>query len=900
MKKFKVMLSVFMVIIIILVSIIPVFAVNKVSTHQAIINEDLSNVMKNSESDEKIKVYLWYKDIDQNEVDALTTEATGLTPEKCAVIEEFPSVELISSLKDGDASAKTQMNEYIKRSKPSRDEERNRTKKYSKKHLEISNEKYNQKSRNIKDSLSISDNDVEFSSQFAPLIIAEMTKEEIEKASVNINIEEIGLSYDYKNIIPENCTETYIENPTYTDKGDLAKKSIHLNDSFYNAFGLTGAGVDVGLVEVDLPGPYVESGADLGFQFSDITVIQTPNSIITPGIDVNSPAHGHPNNTIRVMAHEQYGIASDINIYASNFYMDNLEALLKGTDDIIDVLEVNYIYRIKNRNYISPKDPLSQTVPNSEFAYHYLEKYYDHIVAEHNIITVVASGNTYEEVNDYFDVYSGEWKAGARVGSPGLAYNVITVGGYYTGEEETTDDDILRDYLWRNSYLNSEEGKNYYGCEKPDVVMPINFYYGGTSESSPALTAQIALMLELKPSLSLHPELMKAIVLASCHRKANHTAQTGAQEIMTQGITERQGAGIPDAWAMASIICQGSYGYGSFTGFSEVINFVQPTYGATGLNISVTWIRDNKDLIPDTAYGDAGDIQAGVAKDVNLLVYQNDAVVNTSTLENSSAEMCYFNELSSDYKYKIELKQNNTPTKIRYAYAWSTNNMYAPISTSVDSIKYIKNLSSGKYLTFDKESSTPECMLTEITSQSDYSEANYWILKQNNDSYNIATACGTSELYFGIGTNLNGTMLDSQISSVAQNINLQYNEDGTVSFLNSIEDRILTLSSGELVWKAYDKTSDTPSLRQKWYLETVNYLCGDANMDGVLEVGEQFEFNGEIMNLPGADQSFIQNYINNPTILSNLQFFLSDVDKDGVISIMDATMVGSLIVNKYI
>lgn len=897
MKNFKIMLSVYMVIIIVLVSVVPTFATDTDSNDQAIISEDLAFVMENSKPDEKIKVYLWYKDIDQDEVDVLTTKATGLTPEKCAVIEEFPSSELLYSLRDGDAKAESKMDAYLRRTEPARKIERERTQTYSRKHMEISNEKYQQKSRNIIQSLSVSENNVEFSSQFAPLIIAEMTKDEIETATKNSNIEEINLYYEE---ITEDPLETPAEDSTEPTEHPMAKLSMGF-ENVYTVYGLTGDGVNVGLVENNIPGVVLldkNTGATeaLEIDLEDVTIVESVNSPITPDKYEATTDHSHSYNSLRVMAGNKSGIAKNINMYATNCQLVNIEEMLKHeTVDgrTIDVINYNLSTLIYDRYHPAGKDPTSIGNVTADFAYHYLEKYMDYLVAHHNIAIVVAGGNQGSEKDDHFDDnedtsteetdYIG-WRPGARITSPGMAYNVITVGGF---DNETTIDK-LGDFSWKNSY------EGVYGCAKPDVVASAHYCGYGTSISSPILTAEIALMFELKPSLSLHPELVKAIVLASCHRKASQTDTQGGQETMSQGLTERQGAGIPDAWTMAGIVCQGTYGYGYFTAPEQYINFVQPKYGATGLNISVAWLRENTDTDPENVYNDASDITAGRETNVNLYVYQNDSLVKSSALSHSSTEMCYLDNLTTDYKYKIKLTQTYPPTKIRYGYAWSTNNMYAPISTNQDSINYIRSATSGTYIAYNTNSQTPSAKIYTVSSQSTFNDAYYWILEKTDNAYNISTGYGNTKLYLGQSSTQNDTSYESQLGTVAQNINILYNGDGTVSFLNSTNDKILTSQSDRTVaWNDFDNTTSTPVLKQKWYLDKVNYLCGDANMDGDLGTDDT---NTSV----GQDQLFIQNYIMNPTTLSNIQFYLTDVNKDGVIDIMDATMAGYLAINKYV
>lgn len=883
MRNSKIMLSVFMVFVIILISVVPAFATDTKRTSPVVIKEDLATVMENSDANDKIKVYIWYKDIDQNEVDVLTTKATGLTPESCAVITEFPSAELLTSLEKGEVSAQKQMDNYMERTKADRKKERENTDNYAKKHMEIATAKYNKKSENVRESISLSDNDTVFSSELAPLIIAEMTKEEIEDAVDNPNIEEINLYYECEVLEPSD----YVEEPSFYNVS-YSKQSLGVN-TVNNIYGLTGAGVNVGLVEKNIPGIWEHDSVDFGIDYDEITVIENPNYPITPSKTTQADEHWHSNNSYRVMAHRDYGIAANINKYATIFrqfgtytHLEELIKLEQNSNNVIDVIEANIAFKIPE--YIVDEST-GDTINNPSYLYTDYDKYFDHIVSEHNITVVVAGGNKKESF-------------GEKVCAPGMASNVITVSAYDNNNDDIDTNDLRCAHSWRNSTGNQR------GCEKPDVVVPHNFYHGGTSESSPALTAIIALMLELKPSLSLHPEAVKAIVLASCHRKVLPSSSVEPTETMEQGITERQGAGVPNAWTMASIISQGSYGVGALNGGGTTINFEQPPYSAENMNVSVTWIKENTHSINEETNepecDDSSDITEAPYYNIDLGVLHSDELV-TSTLFYSSTEMCYLPLDDTDFKYQIQLTNSSSSTgSIRYGYAWSTNNMYSPISTNQDGIYYIKNAASERYITYNTASTTPQAVHRSVNAQFPFSDANRWIIQQNNNAYNISSGYGSTKLYLGQSSTLSGTSYTSQLNAVAQDINILYNDDGTVSFLNSTSDRILTYSGSNLIWTTYNSSTSLSQKKNKWFIEKVNYLCGDANMDGSLETGgTAVNEDGESYALPGLDLMFIQDYLVGIESMNNLQLFLSDMDKDGEVSIMDAVFVNQFADKKY-
>lgn len=221
----------------------------------------------------------------------------------------------------------------------------------------------------------------------------------------------------------------------------------------YSKLCLTGNGVNVVLVELNIPGPVITDTGELeelGIDLNDITVVETDNSPISPDINTPDKKHSHSYNTFRVMAGSQTGIAKNINMYATNNKLENIEKLLSYD---IDIINANYARLIYDRIYSDTKDVNSSYSTNPKFSYELHEKYFDHVVSQHNITVVVAGGNWGDHENDWFDTSlndNGEvkgWTIGARVTSPGMAYNVITVGGYNnnnTGDIEA--DDFLVNY----------------------------------------------------------------------------------------------------------------------------------------------------------------------------------------------------------------------------------------------------------------------------------------------------------------------------------------------------------------------------------------------------------------------------------------------------------------------
>lgn len=808
-------------------------------------------------SDAKIPVYIWYKDIDFDKVDTRTAKETGLTPADCEVITDFPLATTLYGLENDEQQAEAEMEQYLVRTQEARAIEKERTNTYKSARKEIAREEYDEKSSTVKSKLSLNENDIIFSSQYAPMIIANMTPEEIDNASKLSVVEEIGC-YE----------EPTIENPSVDkDEGVSAKESMGL-PKVYEKLGLSGKNVNVGLIEWQIPG-LIDSDEQLEFDLDDITIVENPNHIIPTPVNIVSELHKHPDNTCRILAGVKTGIAKDAKIYATDMQYANIESLLESD---IDVLEVNLSDLVYDR-YHAKLDPNSIGDVTPDFDYSLNDKYFDHIISEHNISTVIAGGNYGDHENDWYDenyIHNdgtrGYWIPGARITSPGMAYNAITVGGYANNNTgDNPDDDWLINYGWKNKYENK------IGCEKPDVIMSDNFPGGGTSSASPALTAEIALMLELKPSLSLHPQEIKAIVLASCHRKVKQTDEQGGQETMEQGITERQGAGAPDAWTMASIISQGTYGSGILKGTETNVDIVQPCYDAQKMNVSITWIKENTAKViehPEDPRKNEADITLGQTSDLNLNILQNNEIISKSSLTNSSTEMCYFPMSTTDFKYRLNIKQNSSPTKVRYGYAWSTDNM---LSSSIEQsgIYYLKNASTENYMLYNS-SNTSHISARNITSQNKLTDTANWIIAKSSNGYTIKTGYNSIDEYLSEDTASGGLI----VSSDAVNVDITKNNDGTYCIKNVANGKILCYNNSKFMWLNCDAETDTSSLRYRWYFNKINYLPGDVNVDGTIDV---------------SDVVSLQKYLAGTSDFNNKEMFLSDVNKDGIIDLRDVT-----------
>lgn len=776
------------------------------------ISETLSTEIKCLEqqnhdfTDHKIPVWIWYRDIDQTQVDSETEIQTGLTAESLAVDFSMPDPTLINNLENEVLGSQEQMQAYLSRTAVARQLEAQRTDYYIMTRREISREKYTEKSADIINELCIKEDDIIFTSRYSPAIIVKKTVSEINEIIYNNKIESVSLCEE---ITMQDCTP------------DSVKETIGLNRVYQNT-GLTGKNVKVGMFEQAVP----QSSSE--YNLSDITIVGKSPS---PG--------GHAVNTAAILMGSKSGMAPEITLFAASglpyndsFSYGNLEALI---DQGIKVINMSSWFAGTGNKYYNNED-----------------RWIDHISNQHNILMICSAGNYADQ----------------KILSPAMAYNTLAIGGYNDKGTASKEDDALYAY----SYDNGD------GCLKPDVVAPANILGGGTSSSAPVVTGVAALLLQLKPSLEYQPQVLKAILLASCQRKVISTPL----ESMGQGLTNKQGAGAVDAWNAISIISRRQYGYGEISGAEEKRNFVQPYYGASYMNVSIAWSIDNTVSTTNHAGGSAS---VGTLHDLDLRVYRSGSVVGSSTNSNSSTEMTYFPMIQGQgmqYQIKVSKYDTTNTEPVRFGYAWSTDKMtFGENLTGTDypeGLYYIRHRQSGSYLTVDET--------TGQVKQAPFNGAKnqQWISsKIGADPFTIKT---------------NSSVVSGSLTKAGSGNQAVINDTGNPSiyyFANGIDntygikladpvtpgtESLLTVqdvhqASSPAVWK-YSGFPD----RLQWYFEPIGYQRGDVNLDGTIGT---------------SDVLMLQNYIGKAATFDASQKYLADINNDGNINLSDVSLLQRII-----
>lgn len=773
-------------------------------------------------SEAELPVVLWLKEVSYDEIEARIMAEIGYNLDSLEVEYPAPSSELVNELSKASAGEPDDylrflMERHMELTASARAIEKERTDLYQSTRLSALKELNTNASHKVLESIKLPDNDVFFVSSYAPMILCWMTSAEIQFACQNSDIKEV----DYYTVLDaEECLTNF----------GTTKATVGI-DRINAILSLNGSGVGIGIYEPRTVSSQYYS--NYGLNSSQVTVLQPEfndghtHSTYCAGIAAGS-------NGIAPSAHiysatSKYDFSSFDTTNYDNAVLPNLENLLSYAD----IVSMSFGYS------------------NNSDCYNYLTKYIDFLISQTNKVIVCATGNEYDSYIRY----------------PSSAYNCIAVNGFvdeYAGQAQ----ELLNAY----SYKHGD------GCFKPDVIGPsLN---NGTSTATPYIAGMIALMYQYKPSLKARPELTKAILLSSCHRKCNKLLNgstiTDLSETMEQGLTDRQGAGIPDMYRMISIVSQHTYGHGvlnASNSYERDVNFIQPTYNSSKINISMAYLQTN---VPSGS-------TSGMRDDYDITVTNNNSQVS-STKPNSSTEMVY-KALTTDPNYKLRIyKYNGQSTSVRYGYAWSTDNERYFNNRGEEGLYFLKNYKSALYLSRDTSNNKAY--------QTSYGNAlnNIWVLdslNSNSSSYSLKNA---NLLSSGLGlgaaiSNTNYYALEGSGASVSS-ISVSYDAaTGTYTFKRTVNGSTYALgingqstSSGAYAnWTPYSANNAS----QRWYLETVNYRSGDANYNGAMQEN---------------DKTIALQYLAGLTTLSNnLQAYLLDANKDNTIDVSDAVLIAQLI-----
>lgn len=787
------------------------------------ITASLAEVVNRS-SNEVLPVILWHNEASCNEIESLVEERIGFNLDNLEVDYPEPSEELMNELSNAANGEPSEylhflMERHMDLTASARAEEKERTDLYRQTRLSVLKELNLAASQQVVKSVNLSPDRIGFMSSFAPMIICGMTVDEILQIAENDQINEIDY---YSPLEIEECSINL----------GTTKATVGI-DKINNILNLNGSDVNIGIYETCTVSSQYYSMFDLNA--SQVSIVGTSfnpgdtHSTYCAGIAAGSNGVA-PSAHIKSATCEFDWQSFDWSDY-SNAQLSNFENLI---DDGVDVISISW------------------GSGNDSNCYNYWSKYTDYVIANASQTVVCATGNN----------------SSSYILNPSSSYNCIAVNGFvdtFDGQPQ----ELLNDYSYNHGS----------GCFKPDVIGPsLN---NGTSTATPYIAGMIALMYQYKPSLAAFPELTKAILMGSCHRKCSklligNTISDLNTETMAAGLTTREGAGIPDMYRMISIISQHTYGNGvlnSGNNYARTINILQPNYNSSNMNFSMAYLQTN---VPS---GSA----SGTRDDYDLTITNNGSTFY-SNLGNSSTEMIY-KALSTDPNYQVNIhKYSGNTLQVRYGYAWSTDKERYFNNYGEEGVFYLKNYNSNFYLS--RDTSTNRAVQSSFTNSMNF----IWVLdclSSSSTSYAIKNANILSNgLGLGSLISTNNYYAQEGNNASVSNISVDYNSStGTYTFKRIVNGSTYALgiysqstSSGASAnWMPYSANNAS----QKWYLETVNYRSGDANHDGAMTQ---------------MDTTIVQqHYTYIAPISNNLDMYLADVNKDNSIDVGDAVLISQII-----
>lgn len=447
-----------------------------------------------------------------------------------------------------------------------------------------------------------------FFSQYAPLISAELTSAEIKLLAQDSRVQAIYYSPDIE-LVPESNNSVSVIRANYTRDN----------------LGYTGSGVKIGMIEAKgLPNKNDS-------YFTSENIIYDPNVTKTYRLHANDVAAIMVAKATTVNGVTYQGIVPDAKLYATYYESGDYSDWRARVEWLLS----------QGVNVINMSAGFKQAAAGT---YGIHECWLDHIAINHSVHFVKSAGNE-----------SG------KISSPGMAYNILTVGSIDDKNTISYADDI------RASYSNYIE---LYGTNKPELMAPGHNITtaaetnSGTSFAAPHVTAVVAQLCQRRPALKLLQDGMKAILTASIsHSKHVYdTSDTAYDEF---------GAGVVDARSAFYTSDNNRFTTNSFSANSTAGSTKNYTFNVSSsdskIRVSLTWLKYSE----LTGAHSGTTITGYMLADLNLYVYDPDGnLVASSTETSCNTEIVDFKPNKTG-TYKIVVKQQSDVNRtVYFGLAW--------------------------------------------------------------------------------------------------------------------------------------------------------------------------------------------------------------------------------------
>lgn len=653
MKKSKVCLSVMLIIVILIISATSAVAVktNRIAPEEKI-SQGLFDAMERAERNELIKTWVWLTDIDHSEAAHRIERATGYSEDEIHhLVSDNDFVELATLLgnteeNDNGENRKSQLisdkQSVVQQVKEKNKEKRELVKAYRKGRIGVYDSMYTAHNNKIIDSLGLDRERINFICSLTPSFIVELSSTEINYLVESDLVIDMGLCPDSE-IVEDYSVESNEETITeYTYVSNAQRGSMHA-DIGLDCYGYTGEDINILMIGGREGYISISDYSNLNMVNPE-TVENVFNQQSYPITDTNHLPADHSEHTAyctRVLKE----MSPDSHVYVTK---------------PLEFSDILYTIENKEINLINISMGYS-----AEYGYDEYAKWFDTITSICRLPLIASIGNRDNEMYGYPNVIT-----------PANGYNSIAVGSYIVDENSLFEDDELYDCRY-----NPVTGFTL-ATYKPDVVVAS----GSTSSAAPILTGILSWALEMNYDLLDKPQAVKAIVLASVHRKAKHAPGTNdLDEDIHQGLTQKQGAGIVDAFNILKTSAYLTYGTIQLTpDFSTVTTDIESpvsimNYGTVAynddLNVSTAWYVN----FPGMQLSDINQLgntsyPTTHHQDINLELLDGNTVKSSSTRINSGKQMVYIDDADENQTYQIRV-ENVSPVadmeSVEVGYAWS-------------------------------------------------------------------------------------------------------------------------------------------------------------------------------------------------------------------------------------
>lgn len=358
---------------------------------------------------------------------------------------------------------------------------------------------------------------------------------------------------------------------------------------------------------------------------SGIRIGQIESGVPEDAIQINSDSITEHANQVYTIMHT---VAPDATYYATTTggvnvtYYNNIEVLISRGVNIINQ---------------------SNGWSNALNTYDERSRWIDHITYNHDVHFVKSAGNE-----------------GAKgVTSPGMAYNIITVGN----ANRTSPYNLHN----TSSYNKNGAMKNSNLTVKPDIVAPGTYSSGlyGTSLATPLVTGTIALMCEYQPALKTKQHIVKAILAAAASKEKRYETEESA--------FKQYGAGLLDAHAAIWTIYRGNYSSttGALSSVSASRTYNMPvTPSDTSMRVALAYA--NRIKFSTNSAHPISTPPSGTIGELKLEVFApNGSLVSSCTTSGANLKIVQFTPpMTGTYQIKVTLTSLSSNGTTNFGVSW--------------------------------------------------------------------------------------------------------------------------------------------------------------------------------------------------------------------------------------